>query len=207
MKRIAAVESPQSKPRLSQDPGLKIQPPGTEFWDPETGRQKSQLRRLETCRDHNPRNVKPQIPAESARMRVVLETRGLRRLPGGGCSPAKPVSKSITGNFLKIWMENRLSSRPSHVIVPNSIMIPVGYQVVQALSCYCAEQAFEAQHQAMRWAGTSHPKRKIRFGLPWTGGPESHIQLTNSAHLPGHSIVSGWSPRETGSCRSFGCCS
>jgi hypothetical protein len=31
--------------------GFKTQPPGTEFWDPETGRQKSQLKRLETCRD------------------------------------------------------------------------------------------------------------------------------------------------------------
>ena len=83
MKRITAAENPQSEPRLSQDRGLKTQPPGTEFWDPETGHQKSPLRRLETFRDQNPRNEKPQIPAESARMRVVSETRGLRRLRGG----------------------------------------------------------------------------------------------------------------------------
>jgi hypothetical protein len=50
MKRTTAVENRQSEPRLF-DLGFKTQPPGTEFWDPETGRQKSQLKRLETCRD------------------------------------------------------------------------------------------------------------------------------------------------------------
>ena len=35
MKRISAVENPQSEPRLSQDPGLETEPPGTEFWDDE----------------------------------------------------------------------------------------------------------------------------------------------------------------------------
>ena len=69
--------------------GLKTQPPGTEFWDPETGRQKSPLGRLETCRDRNPKNERLQIPAESARMRVGLETRGLRRLLGGVHSPMR----------------------------------------------------------------------------------------------------------------------
>jgi hypothetical protein len=81
MRRIAAVENPQSEPRLSQDCGLKTQPLGTEFWNPETGRQKSPLMRLETCRDQNPRNERPQIPTESARMTVLLKTLGLRR-PG-----------------------------------------------------------------------------------------------------------------------------
>jgi hypothetical protein len=39
MKRITAVENPQSEPLLSQDPQPKTQSPGTEFWDPETGRK------------------------------------------------------------------------------------------------------------------------------------------------------------------------
>ena len=56
---------------------------GTEFLDAETGRLKSPLRRLDTCRDQNPRNERPEIPAENALFSVVLETCGLQGLGGG----------------------------------------------------------------------------------------------------------------------------
>jgi hypothetical protein len=52
-------------------------------------------------------------------MRVVLETRGLPRLRGGGGSRAKLVSDAGTGNFLKIsgktgfWREK--SDRPFEI--------------------------------------------------------------------------------------------
>jgi hypothetical protein len=81
--RTTAMEKPRSGPQLSQDAGLKTKPPGTEFRGPETGRQKSPFGCLETCRDQSPGSETPQIPAESARMRAFLETRGLRRLRGG----------------------------------------------------------------------------------------------------------------------------
>jgi hypothetical protein len=40
---------------------------------------------LDTGRDQNPRNERPEIPAENALFSVVLETRGLQGLGGGGC--------------------------------------------------------------------------------------------------------------------------
>jgi hypothetical protein len=40
-------------------------PPGTEFLDAETGRQKSPLKRANAHRDQNPRGEWPEIPAET----------------------------------------------------------------------------------------------------------------------------------------------
>ena len=66
-----------------EDGVLKTEPSGTEVWDPETGRQKSPLRRLETCRDQNLGNERSQIPAESARKSAIWKMPGSRGLDGG----------------------------------------------------------------------------------------------------------------------------
>jgi hypothetical protein len=73
----------------------------------------------------------------------VPETCGLRRLDGGGSSPAKPVSNARTGNFLKISAQNRLSRGLEPLVGRKSIEIQIGYTVVQAVSCYSAKQAVE----------------------------------------------------------------
>jgi hypothetical protein len=44
---------------------LKTRPPGTEFLDAETQRQKSQPKSVNARRDQNPGNERPQIPAET----------------------------------------------------------------------------------------------------------------------------------------------
>jgi hypothetical protein len=74
---------------------------GTEFLDAETRRLKSPLRHLDTGRDQNPRNERPEIPAENALFNVVLETRGLQGL-GGGRTRARtwdPMIKSQLSRF------------------------------------------------------------------------------------------------------------
>ena len=55
---------------------LKARLPGTEFWDAETGRQKSSRKSVNPCRDQSPGSKRPEIPAEvpylaSTRERVV----------------------------------------------------------------------------------------------------------------------------------------
>jgi hypothetical protein len=47
----------------------------------------------------------------------------LRRLDGGGCSRAKPVSKAGTGNLLKISGQNRLSEGYQPLAIGNSPVI------------------------------------------------------------------------------------
>ena len=44
---------------------LKARLPGTEFWDAETGRQKSSRKSVNPCRDQSPRSKRPEIPAET----------------------------------------------------------------------------------------------------------------------------------------------
>src|SRR5258706_13899426 len=39
--------------------------PGTEFWDAETGRQKSSRKSVNPCRDQSPGSKRPEIPAEA----------------------------------------------------------------------------------------------------------------------------------------------
>src|SRR6476659_8552302 len=72
--RIAAAparepELRQRKTRNTASTAVRLRaqprPPGTEFLDAETGRQKSPQRRLNACRDQNPRNERPEIPAET----------------------------------------------------------------------------------------------------------------------------------------------
>src|SRR6266481_7668866 len=44
---------------------LKARLPGTEFWDAETGRQKSTRKSVNPCRDQSPGSKRPEIPAEA----------------------------------------------------------------------------------------------------------------------------------------------
>jgi len=44
---------------------LKARLPGTEFWDAETGRQKSSRKSVNPCRDQSPGSKRPEIPAEA----------------------------------------------------------------------------------------------------------------------------------------------
>src|SRR5258706_12692779 len=44
---------------------LKARLPGTEFWDAETGRQKSSGKSVNPCRDQSPGSKRPEIPAEA----------------------------------------------------------------------------------------------------------------------------------------------
>src|ERR1019366_5526786 len=46
---------------------LKARLPGTEFWDAETGRQKSSRKSVNACRDQSPGSKWPEIPAEACR--------------------------------------------------------------------------------------------------------------------------------------------
>src|SRR5207247_769818 len=60
--------------------------------------------------------------------------------------------RPITGNFLEISPQNRPPTSLWHLAPRNSTVIPVGYTIIQAVSCYSAKQAVEAQEQAMRTA-------------------------------------------------------
>ena len=62
--RITAAQNPEYGFKCA---GLRAQsrPPGTEFLDAETRRQKSPLKRANAHRDQNPRNEWPEIPAET----------------------------------------------------------------------------------------------------------------------------------------------
>src|SRR6266404_6850735 len=60
----------------------RSRPPGTEFLDAETGRQKPPPKRVSAHRDQSPRSKWPEIP-RNALFCVVSESCGLRRLDGG----------------------------------------------------------------------------------------------------------------------------
>jgi hypothetical protein len=90
--------------------GLHAQPrlPETEFLDTETGRRKSPLRLSDTCRDQNPRNQRPKIPAEtpylaSAEKRTVYEDWMV--VCAVRCEPVSIantlLSGNLSGNFAK----------------------------------------------------------------------------------------------------------
>jgi hypothetical protein len=90
--------------------GLHAQgwPPGTEFLDAETGRQKSPPKCVNARRDQNPGCEWPEIPAE----RPYLASYRKRAVCGDWmvvCAVmCELVSSLITGNFLKITPHNRL---------------------------------------------------------------------------------------------------
>jgi hypothetical protein len=55
--------------------------------------------------------------------------------------------RSVTGNFLKFAGQNRLSDGSRLFANGNSIVARGGYSIIQALSCYSAKQAPEAQNR------------------------------------------------------------
>jgi hypothetical protein len=75
--RITAVQT-RNTAATARRPRAQTLPPGTEFLDAETGRQKSPLKRANAHRDQNSRSEWPEIPAEmpylaSYRKRSVCE--------------------------------------------------------------------------------------------------------------------------------------
>src|ERR1700688_2983945 len=63
--RITAAQNIRITGAVRSNFALKTRSPGTEFLDAETQRQKSQPKSVNARRDQNPRNERPQIPAET----------------------------------------------------------------------------------------------------------------------------------------------
>jgi hypothetical protein len=59
------AQKPELRLLVRSDFALKARPPGTEFLDAETGRQKSPLKCANARRDQNPGSELPEIPAET----------------------------------------------------------------------------------------------------------------------------------------------
>jgi hypothetical protein len=101
---------------------------GPEFLDAETGRLKSSLRRLDTCRGQNPRNERPEIPRKSPHRRPVRCLAGnirLRRLDGGVGSHMRTrlhgnslLTGKLTGNFAISTLLEAISERKASVPQP-----------------------------------------------------------------------------------------
>src|SRR6266404_6052371 len=83
--------------------------------------------------------------------------------------------------FLKISAQNRLPMSWWRWPRENLNVIPVGYTIIQAVSCYSAKQAVEAQEQAMRTAisdncslRTGDNARRSAHGA-WRGGTPARL--------------------------------
>jgi hypothetical protein len=104
-----------------------------------------------------------------------------RAKAGGGCSPAKPVSKAGTGNFPRISAQNRcptrlrsLASRISTVI-PSSYILSRHFPVIPRNRCLKrGSRPFDARHRALLNLRPHNERRTVHASgavTPCLAGP------------------------------------
>src|SRR5258707_14950091 len=177
--RISAV---QTRNAAATAPGLRAQarPPGTEFLDAETGRQKSST----NARTPTETKIQELSTRKSAQKRPIWRRVGNAWFARTGWWCAQSSETGLQANnreFLEISGQNRLPMSLWRWPRENLNVIPVGYTIIQAVSCYSAKQAVEAQEQAMRTAisdncnlQTGDNARRSAHGA-WRGGTPARL--------------------------------
>src|SRR5258707_6120234 len=146
--RISAV---QTRNAAATAPGLRAQarPPGTEFLDAETGRQKSST----NARTPTETKIQELSTRKSAQKRPIWRRVGNAWFARTGwwCAQSdtnrSPLDIRLrTGNFLQNSANNRLSGGLWRLPIGNSTEIPDNCKQVQALFRYCAKQVLGTEY-------------------------------------------------------------